>query len=58
MIKMRGSIYHADISNGFNVRVYSTEPPEDLVVRLGHFFYSCRTFSIFSNDRVHTIYGE
>ena len=29
--------YHADISNGFNVRVYSTEPPEDLVVRLGHF---------------------
>ena len=27
MIKMRG-IYHADISNGFNVRVYSTEPPE------------------------------
>lgn len=31
--------YHADISNGFNVRVYSTEPPEDLVVRLGHFLY-------------------
>ena len=29
MIKMRGSIYHADISNGFNVRVYSTEPPEE-----------------------------
>lgn len=25
---MRGSIYHADISNGLNVRVYSTEPPE------------------------------
>jgi len=38
MIKMRDR-YHADISNGFNVRVYSTEPPEDLVVRLGHFFY-------------------
>ena len=37
MIKMRDR-YHADISNGFNVRVYSTEPPEDLVVRLGHFF--------------------
>lgn len=29
MIKMRGSIYHADISNGLNVRVYSTEPPEE-----------------------------
>ena len=38
MIKMRDT-YHADISNGFNVRVYSTEPPEDLVVRLGHFLY-------------------
>ena len=37
MIKMRGSIYHADISNGFNVRVYSTEPPEDTVVRQCHF---------------------
>ena len=34
---MRGSIYHADISNDFNVRVYSTEPPEDHVVRHGHF---------------------
>lgn len=34
MIKMRGSVYHAnDISNGFNVREYSTEPPEDPVVR-------------------------
>ena len=40
---MRGSIYHADISNGLNVRVYSTEPPEDLVERLGHF---CSYFSI------------
>ncbi len=29
MIKMRGTNYHADISNGFNVRVYSTEPPEE-----------------------------
>ena len=38
MIKMRDT-YHADISNDFNVRVYSTEPPEDLVVRLGHFLY-------------------
>ena len=38
MIKMRDT-YHADISNGFNVRVYSTEPPEDLVVRLGHFLF-------------------
>ena len=27
MIKMRDT-YHADISNDFNVRVYSTEPPE------------------------------
>ena len=36
MIKMRDGC-HADISNDFNVRVYSTEPPEDLVVRLGHF---------------------
>ena len=38
MIKMRDGC-HADISNDFNVRVYSTEPPEDLVVRLGHFLY-------------------
>ena len=39
MIKMRGSIYHADISNGFNVRVYSTEPPEDTVERQCHFLF-------------------
>ena len=36
MIKMRDS-NHADISHF--MRVYSTEPPEDLVVRLGHFLY-------------------
>ena len=36
MIKMRDT-YHADISNDFNVRVYSTEPPEDTVVRQCHF---------------------
>ena len=35
MIKMRDT-YHADISHGFNVRVYSTEPPE-----------GCRKASIF-----------
>ena len=39
MIKVHSRKYYADISNGFNVRVYSTEPPEDLVVRLGHFLY-------------------
>jgi len=39
MIRMRGKIYHADYLSRFNVRVYSTEPPEDLVVRLGHFLY-------------------
>ena len=33
---MRGSIYHADISNGLNVRVYSTEPPEE--AERPHFF--------------------
>ena len=36
---MRGSIYHADISNGLNVRVYSTEPPEIPSEMAGYFFY-------------------
>ena len=37
MIKMRDGC-HADISNGFNVRVYSTEPPEDRPKGLSLFY--------------------
>ena len=34
---MRDGIISRRYLSRFNVRVYSTEPPEDLVVRLGHF---------------------
>lgn len=40
MIKMHGMNNIMPIfSNGFNVRVYSTEPPEDTVERQCHFLF-------------------
>ena len=49
MIKMRDA-YHADISHGINVRVYSTEPPEDRPYGLSFFlsyFIKKQNFNIY-----------